>query len=129
MFQGSDVLLPAQSDATSQYTCSRAPRYFYLHSQMPLVNIHVPGLRGTLPAQSDATSQYPCSRAPRYFYLRSQMHGKVADIRGADPSPGGKVITYEQTDGMSDNQLWYEDRYGIIRSKLNDFVMDSSGMQ
>jgi len=64
--------------------------------------------------------------APRYFYLRSQMHGKVADIRGADPTPGGKVISYEQVDGMADNQLWYEDRYGVIRSKLNDFAMDSA---
>lgn len=64
--------------------------------------------------------------APRYFYIRSAMHGKVVDIRGADPSPGGKVITYDQQEGMADNQLWYEDKYGIIRSKLNDFAFDSS---
>jgi len=64
--------------------------------------------------------------APRYFFIRSAMNGKVLDIRGADSSPGTKVIMYDQNDGMSDNQLWYEDQYGIIRSKLNDFAVDAT---
>jgi len=64
--------------------------------------------------------------APRFFFLRSAMNGKVVDIRGGSADPGAKVIMYEQGDGYSDNQLWYEDKYGVIRSKLNDLVMDSS---
>ena len=67
------------------------------------------------------------SSAPRFFFLRSAMNGKVVDIRGGSADPGAKVIMYEQGDGYSDNQLWYEDKYGVIRSKLNDLVMDSSG--
>ena len=29
---------------------------------------------------------------------------------------------------VKDNQLWWEDKYGNIRSKLNDYVMDDSRM-
>lgn len=64
--------------------------------------------------------------APRYFFIRSALNGKVLDIRGADSSPGTKVIMYDQNDGMSDNQMWYEDQHGIIRSKMNDFAIDAS---
>lgn len=67
------------------------------------------------------------SRAPRFFFLRSTMNNKVVDIRGGDPNPGGKAIMYDQQDGYQDNQLWYEDKYGVVRSKLNDFALDSSG--
>lgn len=49
------------------------------------------------------------------------------DIRGSDAAPGGKVIAYDQLDVLSDNQLWYEDHRGIIRSKLNNYALDSSG--
>ena len=56
------------------------------------------------------------------------MNGKVLDIQGGDSGDGANVITYDQKDDQSDNQLWYQDRYGFIRSKLNDFAFDNSGM-
>jgi len=57
------------------------------------------------------------------------MNGKVLDIAGAKTSAGAKVIMYEKKDsGDADNQLWFEDRYGNIRSKLNpSLVLDGSG--
>nr|UCK81497.1 ricin lectin domain-containing protein 6 [Arenicola marina] len=63
----------------------------------------------------------------RFFYIRSKMHNKVLDVKGADPSPGTKVIMWDQKPTQEDNQLWYEDKHGVICSKLNGFVLDSSG--
>lgn len=62
----------------------------------------------------------------QFFYIRSRLSDKVLDVRGADSSPGAEIITYDQGGGNADNQLWYEDRYGVIRSKMNDFAMDAS---
>ena len=40
-----------------------------------------------------------------------------------------KVVVYERDEEeVKDNQLWWEDKYGNIRSKLNDYVMDDSRM-
>jgi len=59
------------------------------------------------------------------------MNGKVLDIQGGSSEPGAKVVMYEKKDTDDDdvdNQLWFEDRYGNIRSKLNPrLVLDSSG--
>jgi len=60
----------------------------------------------------------------QYFYIRSQMHGKVLDVRGSDDGPGADVIMYDQNDDQTDNQLWYEDREGMIHNKMNGFVLD-----
>ena len=67
-----------------------------------------------------------CRPAP-FFYIRSYQSTKVLDVRGADPKPGTKLIIYEAKGDMADNQLWYEDQNGIIRSKLNGFAIDTSG--
>ena len=53
------------------------------------------------------------------------MHGKVIDIPNADASEGAKPVMWDQGDG-EDHQLWYEDRTGSIRAKLNDFYLDAS---
>jgi len=57
------------------------------------------------------------------------MNGKVVDIEGADKHCGAKVLMFDQKDPENaDNQLWFEDRYGNIRSKLNDhLILDASG--
>jgi len=57
------------------------------------------------------------------------MNGKVLDIEGASSQSGAKVLMYDQKDPSgADNQLWFEDRYGNIRSKLNPrLVLDASG--
>jgi len=63
---------------------------------------------------------------PFYFYIKSQMHGKVIDVDDGCPDPGTKVIMYGKKDDLEDNQIFYQDKYGIIHSKLNDFSLDSS---
>ena len=69
-----------------------------------------------------------CSRNPRYFWIVSEMNGKVLDIMGADPSEGAEVKMYNRNEhDPQDNQLWYEDPSGNIRSKLNDFFLDANG--
>jgi len=64
-----------------------------------------------------------------YFFIKSAMNGKVLDIEGGSKHSGAKVVMYDQKDVRSaDNQLWFEDRYGNIRSKLNDrLVLDATG--
>jgi len=56
----------------------------------------------------------------KYFTIRSGMCDKVLDITGASKNPGAKVILYQKKSGGNDNQLWFEDSYGNICSKLND---------
>jgi hypothetical protein len=65
----------------------------------------------------------------KYFFIRSALNGKVLDIDKSNTSPGTKVIMYEQKDlSDADNQLWFEDFNGNIRSKLDEnLVLDASG--
>lgn len=65
----------------------------------------------------------------RYFFIQSELNGKVLDIAGNESQPGAAIIMYEKQDGAQDNQLWYEDERGNIRSKLNQLCMDASGAQ
>ena len=66
--------------------------------------------------------------SPFYMYIKPQSDPKLAlDIRGADRKPGARVILYSNKGDLADNQLWYEDERGVIRSKLNGFAMYSSG--
>ena len=54
------------------------------------------------------------------------MHGKVMDIKKQKTEPGTKAVMWEKQEEPVDNQLWYENKYGVIASKLTDFVLDSS---
>ena len=67
------------------------------------------------------------SRDSPFFYIKSKMCDRVLDVCGANCSPGAEVIMYTQNHGQPDNQLWYEHGDGGIRSKLNDYCLDSSG--
>ena len=49
------------------------------------------------------------------------------DIKGGDDDEEARIILYKQRDEDNDNQLWYEDRNGFIRSKMSDFVFDTFG--
>jgi len=61
-----------------------------------------------------------------YFHIRSATCDKVLDISGNNTNPGAQVILYPKK-GAADNQLWFEDCFGNIRSKLNDrLVLDGS---
>ena len=53
-------------------------------------------------------------------------HCKVIDVRGDNADAGAEVILYERKTPTSINQLWYEDEHGILRSKLNGYVFDTS---
>lgn len=71
--------------------------------------------------------KFTCDYTPKiYFFIKSKMHGKVIDIEACNPDPGTNVLMWAQKDEDNDNQLWYEDRHGYIRSKLNDLILDSS---
>jgi len=68
-----------------------------------------------------------CS-SPFYMHLKPQSDPKlVLDVRGADRKSGAKVILYTDKGDLADNQLWYEDERGVVRSKMNGFAMDASG--
>lgn len=55
----------------------------------------------------------------KYFFVKSGLNGKVLDIEGGNGNPGAKVIMYQQNGRDAENQLWFEDCFGNIRSKLN----------
>ena len=51
---------------------------------------------------------------------------KVLDVAREDTKAGATVIIYDLNLESKDNQLWYEDQTGAIRSKLNDFLLTAS---
>jgi len=62
------------------------------------------------------------------MYIKPESDPKlVLDVRGADRKPGAKVILYTDKGDLADNQLWYENERGVIRSKLNGFAITESG--
>ena len=52
----------------------------------------------------------------------------MLDVRGDEASSGASLIVYDRKPGISANQLWYEDEVGLLRSKLNGYVVDTSCM-
>ncbi len=40
---------------------------------------------------------------------------------------GERVIVRQPEDGV-EAQMWYEDKYSLIRNKMNDKVMDNTGI-
>ena len=65
------------------------------------------------------------NRMPRFFVIRSRLCNKVLDIEAGNTNPGANVIIYDYNGGQ--NQLFYEDRSGVIRAKINNFAIDDSG--
>lgn len=66
-------------------------------------------------------------RPAKCFYITSLLSDKVLDVKGDKASAGSPVIIFDRKSEISVNQLWYEDEHGILRSKLNGYVMDASG--
>lgn len=63
-----------------------------------------------------------------YYMIRSRMNGLVLDVSGGSFNPGTNVIMWSQKHDKNDNQLWYDDpSTGTIRSKMNDFCLDTAG--
>ena len=52
----------------------------------------------------------------------SDMNEKCLDVQGGNIEPGTKVIMWEKHGG--DNQQWYEDKYGVVRTKVDDLALD-----
>jgi len=59
---------------------------------------------------------------PETFSIRSKLNGKVLDITGGDGDPGTDIVMWEANGG--DNQMWYQDRFGHIFSKLNKLTIE-----
>jgi len=68
-------------------------------------------------------------RPARCFYIVSQWNGKVLDVRGDEASAGAALIVYDRKPVIATNQVWYEDELGLLRSKLNGYVIDTSCKQ
>jgi len=61
---------------------------------------------------------------PQYFVIVSKMNGKCIDVKDSDTSAGAKLVMWERTD--NNNQQFYQDRNGLLRSKMNDFLFESA---
>ncbi|KAK2162801.1 hypothetical protein LSH36_91g03009 [Paralvinella palmiformis] len=61
----------------------------------------------------------------RFFYIRSKLNNKVIDVKHADVLPDSKLLMRIKASEIVDSQLWYENKYGVVCSKLNDFVLES----
>jgi hypothetical protein len=70
-----------------------------------------------------------CLLRPKvYFYIHNQLDGKVFDVQGSFTASGTRVVSYMKTSPQHDNQLWFEDIKGNLRSKLNEnVVLDATG--
>jgi len=70
---------------------------------------------------------------PKYAFIHSKNpkhSGKVINVCSEEAGEGAKCILYDRKtpdhkDGI-DNQLFYEDKYGIIHSKMDDLVFDTA---
>lgn len=62
----------------------------------------------------------------QFFYMISELSGMVVDIARSDMSPGAKMHMWPKVPEPLDNQLWYEDKEGRIRTKLSEFLLDNS---
>jgi len=60
---------------------------------------------------------------PDYFYVRSKLNDRVMEVAENTARPKTHVVMWDRKSGSA-NQLWYEDGYGHIHSKLNHFVLD-----
>ncbi len=72
-------------------------------------------------------SAYTHTSTPKYFLIRSKMNGKVLDIQGAKANTGTPVVTWPRKNPPANNQLWYLDQDGIIKSKLNNLAFKNNG--
>ena len=59
-----------------------------------------------------------------YFYIVSELNEKVVSVLNEDRQADAKVIVEEKREG-ADCQLWYEGKLGHVRSKMNNFVMET----
>jgi len=61
----------------------------------------------------------------KLFYIVSEMNGRVLDVAGGKKEAGAKVVVYDKHTPAANNQLWYLDTYGYIRSALNEMTFSN----
>jgi len=61
------------------------------------------------------------------FRIVSELNQMTLDINGGNRSPGAHIIVWHNKRDHSQNQLWYLDHAGVLRSALNDFAPQSNG--
>ena len=66
------------------------------------------------------------SRQTEFFYIISQADNKAVDVKAGNPKAGSELIMYAKWPEPKDNQLWYQDTNGVIRSKMNDFALTAA---
>jgi len=49
-------------------------------------------------------------------------------VKKANASPGSDVITYKRKQDRATNQLWWCDQTGFIRSAMNDYALEATGV-
>jgi len=57
----------------------------------------------------------------------SEKNNMVVDIQGDSNRSGAKILMYKKKSSAANNQLWYLDDSGCIRSVLNNMTFSSSG--
>ena len=68
-------------------------------------------------------------RPHRYFKIVQQKLKKILSI-GQPVSEEKAELIFSDSDsdrGATDSQLWYEDAFGVVRSKIRNLALDSSG--
>ena len=68
-----------------------------------------------------------CFRQGRCFFIKSCACDKVLGVKSQSRDSGAQVCIYTKKPEVCASQLWYEDENGLIRSKLNGYVLDSAG--
>lgn len=61
----------------------------------------------------------------RLCRIRSTVDERCLDVKGAKPDPETRVIVYDINYDNPENQLFWEDCYGLFHSKLTGMVLDS----
>ena len=69
----------------------------------------------------------PRFREARCFYIRCMTSNYVMEVKDGVKLSASCVILHRKQSSPCPYQLWYEDETGIIRSKLNGYMIDLTG--
>jgi len=90
------------------------------HSGAPNQCWEFPSAGGPTPPTHDAGG------VGRRCYIVSEMHGKVVDIKEGNAAAGTSICADQKNVAPSNNQLWYQDTSGHIKSVLNSMAFTNS---
>jgi hypothetical protein len=61
----------------------------------------------------------------RHFYIVNEANCAVLGVERASIKPGTNAVIDKRRPDKAFHQIWYLDADGVIRSKLNDFALES----